>query len=145
MKKILLVLSILFSSNVFAANADSIIFYNFPIIRITDGDTVTVGANFLPAPLKPELKIRIYGVDTPETGSLAKCQSEIDKGKAATLFTKQRIIEAKERKVGIIAWDKYGGRVLGDIILDGKSLREMLISSGYAREYYGGFKKSWCN
>jgi endonuclease YncB( thermonuclease family) len=42
-------------------------------------------------------------------------------------------------------WDKYGGRVLGDVILDGKSLREMLIEKGYAREYYGEAKTSWCN
>jgi hypothetical protein len=33
---------------------------------------------------------------------------------------------------------------LGDAIIDGKSLREMLISNGYAREYFGDTKKSWC-
>jgi endonuclease YncB( thermonuclease family) len=42
-------------------------------------------------------------------------------------------------------WDKYGGRVLGDVILDGKSLRQMLITNGFAREYYGEAKQSWCN
>lgn len=145
MKKILLILTLFYSLTSFAATENSIIYYNFPIIRITDGDTVTISAPFIPAPLKPELKIRIYGVDTPETGSLAKCQEEINKGKAATAFTRQKINESVERKVGIIQWDKYGGRVLGDIVLDGKSLRQMLVTSGYAREYYGGFKKSWCN
>jgi len=29
--------------------------------------------------------------------------------------------------------------------LDGKSLRMMLIQQGYAREYYGEAKTSWCN
>jgi endonuclease YncB( thermonuclease family) len=37
-------------------------------------------------------------------------------------------------------WDKYGGRVLGDVILNGQSLRQMLIVNGYAREYYGEAK-----
>jgi endonuclease YncB( thermonuclease family) len=41
-------------------------------------------------------------------------------------------------------WDKFGGRVLGDIILNGKSLREMLIANGYARAYFGEAKQSWC-
>ena len=38
-----------------------------------------------------------------------------------------------------------GGRVLGDVLLNGQSLRQMLISQGFAREYYGEAKTSWCN
>jgi endonuclease YncB( thermonuclease family) len=34
---------------------------------------------------------------------------------------------------------------LGDILLDGKSLRMMLLEKGYAREYYGKKKESWCD
>jgi endonuclease YncB( thermonuclease family) len=30
-------------------------------------------------------------------------------------------------------------------LLDGKSLRQMLITNGFAREYYGEAKQSWCN
>jgi len=45
----------------------------------------------------------------------------------------------------IMDWDKYGGRVLGDVILNGQSLRAMLIQNGFAREYYGEAKTSWCN
>jgi endonuclease YncB( thermonuclease family) len=41
-------------------------------------------------------------------------------------------------------WDKYGGRVLGYVILNGHSLRVMLIQNGFAREYYGEAKTSWC-
>ena len=40
-------------------------------------------------------------------------------------------------------WDKFGGRVLGDLIIDGKSLRQLLLDNGYAREYYGDKKQSW--
>jgi endonuclease YncB( thermonuclease family) len=40
---------------------------------------------------------------------------------------------------------KYGGRVLGDVIIDGEPLSKKLIASGYAIPYDGGTKKSWCH
>ena len=39
--------------------------YDTQILRVSDGDTIVISARFLPAPLKPELAVRIYGVDTP--------------------------------------------------------------------------------
>ena len=99
----------------------------------------------LPAPLKPELAVRIYGVDTPEKGFRAKCPSEDARGQAASKFTKDAITASTKRQVVLYDWDKFGGRVLGDIILDGQSLRQALIANGYAREYYGDAKQSWCN
>lgn len=118
--------------------------YNFPIVGVTDGDTVKIHAPFLPPPLKPELSVRIYGVDTPEKGHRAQCPSENSRGQAATEFTKKMIAQAKIKQIVLRSWDKYGGRVLGDVILDGKSLRELLIANGFAREYYGEAKQSWC-
>lgn len=118
--------------------------YNYPINRVVDGDTVEIEAKFLPAPLKPKLSVRVYGVDTPEKGHRALCPSEAQRGEAATQFTKKLVEGAKVKQVELKDWDKYGGRVLGDIILDGKSLRAELIKNGYAREYYGEAKKSWC-
>lgn len=119
--------------------------YDAVITRVIDGDTVAFQAPFLPAPLKPELSIRVFGVDTPEKGHRAQCESENARGQAATAFTKQAIAQATQRQVVLMDWDKYGGRVLGDVILNGQSLRQMLIANGFAREYYGEAKTSWCN
>ena len=120
--------------------------YDAQILRVTDGDTVVISAPFLPAPLKPELAIRVYGVDTPEKGHRAMCPGEAQRGEAATAFTKKVITESKTARVAILSWDKYGGRMLGDIILDNNtSLRALLIKNGFAREYYGEAKQSWCN
>ena len=47
--------------------------YDAKILRVSDGDTIVIAAPFLPAPLKPELAVRIYGVDTPEKGHRAQC------------------------------------------------------------------------
>jgi len=119
--------------------------YDYKVTRVLDGDTVGFEAKFLPDPLKKELLIRVYGVDTPEKGFRAKCESENTKGLAATEFTKKSVASAKKIEVAIANWDKFGGRVLGDVILDGQSLRSLLIKNGYAREYYGEAKQSWCN
>jgi endonuclease YncB( thermonuclease family) len=119
--------------------------YDAQIVRVNDGDTVVIAAPFLPAPLKPELAVRIYGVDTPEKGFRAQCSSEDARGKAATEFTKSAVSNSSKRQVVLYGWDKFGGRVLGDILLNGQSLRTMLIQNGFAREYYGEAKQSWCN
>jgi len=128
----------------FAATPTGVV-YDANIIRVIDGDTVVIEATFLPAPLKKELAIRIYGVDTPEKGFRAKCSSEDQKGQMATQFTKQLVSSSQKHQVVIYDWDKFGGRVLGDIVLNGKSLRSMLIQNSFAREYYGDAKQSWCN
>lgn len=119
--------------------------YDVEILRVIDGDTVAFKAPFLPDPLKKELSIRVYGVDTPEKGFRAKCPKEDTLGKAASEFTKNLVQAATKRQIVLYDWDKYGGRVLGDIVLNGVSLRQTLISKGYAREYYGDAKQSWCN
>ena len=119
--------------------------YDAVITRVIDGDTVAFQADFLPAPLKKELSIRVYGVDTPEKGFRAQCPSEAQRGEAATAFTKAQINAATKRQIVLMDWDKYGGRVLGDVLLNGQSLRGMLIQNGFAREYYGEAKTSWCN
>jgi len=121
------------------------VIYDANITRVIDGDTVAFEATFLPDPLKKELSIRVFGVDTPEKGFRAQCPQEDLRGKKATEFTKQAVISAQKRQIVLMDWDKYGGRVLGDVILDGKSLRQALIANGLAREYYGEAKTSWCN
>jgi endonuclease YncB( thermonuclease family) len=119
--------------------------YDAQIVRVNDGDTVVIAAPFLPQPLKPELAVRVFGVDTPEKGHRAQCPSENARGLAATEFTKNAVKSTKRHQVVLYGWDKFGGRVLGDMILDGVSLRSELIRNGFAREYYGDAKQSWCN
>ena len=144
MKK-LLALLLLVPTLALAQKAPQGVTYPAEILGATDGDTVVIAAPFLPAPLKPQLAVRIYGVDAPEKGFRAQCESENQRGLAASEFTKNAIKQSQQRQVVLYGWDKFGGRVLGDIILNGQSLRAMLIQNGYAREYYGDAKQSWCN
>jgi endonuclease YncB( thermonuclease family) len=119
--------------------------YNYKITRVIDGDTVEFEAPFMPAPLKPLLSIRVLGVDTPEKGHRAQCDKEAKAAIAASEFTKNAVKNAKTIQILLQSHDKYGGRVLGDVIIDGKKLSEMLIANGHARPYHGEKKSSWCN
>ena len=143
MKKLLLLLLIV-PALALAQKTPTGVTYDAQIVRVSDGDTIVISAPFLPAPLKPELAVRIYGVDTPEKGFRGQCDSEKARGEAASTFTKNAVKATKKHQVTLYGWDKFGGRVLGDMILDGVSLRAELIRNGFAREYYGDAKQSWC-
>jgi len=145
MKKLLLAVLMAVSLPALAQKTPQGVTYEAQIVRVNDGDTVVISAPFLPAPLKPELAVRVYGVDTPEKGFRAKCPQEDQRGQAATEFTKKAVAGTQKHQVILYGWDKFGGRVLGDIILNGQSLRQGLIANGFAREYYGEAKTSWCN
>ncbi len=143
MKQLLAILTLL-PAIVFAQKTPQGVTYDAQILRVNDGDTVVIAAPFLPAPLKPELAVRVYGVDTPEKGFRAQCPSEDQRGQAATQFTKNAVATTQKHQVVLYGWDKFGGRVLGDLILNGVSLRTELIRNGFAREYFGEAKQSWC-
>jgi endonuclease YncB( thermonuclease family) len=145
MKKILLAVLMAVCMPALAQKQPQGVTYDAKIVRVNDGDTVVIAAPFLPAPLKPELAVRVYGVDTPEKGFRAKCPAEDQRGQAATAFTKNAIVSTQKHQVILYGWDKFGGRVLGDMILNGVSLRAELIKNGFAREYYGEAKTSWCD
>ena len=118
--------------------------YDATIVRASDGDTVVIAAPWVPAPMKKEIAVRVFGVDTPEKSFRAKCTSEKVRGEQASVFTKDVIAATKKHQVILYDWDKFGGRVLGDLILDGMSLRDLLIKNGFARAYFGEEKQSWC-
>lgn len=118
--------------------------YDATVIRVLDGDTIVISAPYLPKPLRPELAVRIFGVDTPEKGHRAQCAQENELASKASVYTTQLIKNGKKIQVTLYRWDKFGGRVLGDIIVDGESVRAGLIKNGLAREYYGDAKQSWC-
>lgn len=139
MKKILAAVLFLVSPAVFANP------YNFPITRVLDGDTVEFQATFLPPVLGNTLKIRVLGVDTPEKAPRAKCPQEAQRGQMATDFTKKVIANARSVYIELKEWDKFGGRVLGDVIVDNQRLSTLLIQNGLARPYFGEAKQSWCN
>lgn len=139
MKKIIVALALLF---VFNANAENM--YKMKLIRVVDGDTILFHAGWLPVELKPQIAIRVKGVDTPEKAPFAKCKAEVELSNKATEYVKNLVATSKDISVVIHDWDKYGGRLLGDVFVDDRNLSQLLVSNGFGRLYNGGTKKSWC-
>lgn len=114
------------------------------IDRIVDGDTLAITLKELPTNLQ-SVSIRLLGIDTPESNHLAKCAQE----KRMGLLTKETIstliANASNIRIELVDWDKYGGRVIGNVYLDGHSLANTLIEKGLADPYFGGKKQSWCD
>lgn len=107
-----------------------------------DGDTCYVSAPVLPGKLS-KMSVRVLGIDTPEIKG--KCEKEkelalIGRQTANELFRAAKTIEFKDLK-----WDKYGGRILSNVYLDGLLYSDILIDKGLARPYDGGAKKGWCD
>ena len=115
------------------------------IIRVVDGDTIEIKARYLPDAIGDSLSLRIIGIDTPERGGRAKCELEADLAEQAKTFVEQQIYRAMFIRIELDSWDKYGGRVLGDVVIDGKKLSKLLMDKGYAVVYEGkGKKHDWC-
>lgn len=120
--------------------------YYYKVIRVVDGDTVILHAPFLPDELGKTLYLRIKGIDTPELGSRAKCKLEAELAIRAKLFTEEKIHNASSKLVFIDGWDKYGGRMLGELRLNNIPLSQLLLEIGLAVPYSGsGERKDWCN
>jgi len=100
------------------------------VVRVVDGDTLV---------LSPNEKVRLVGVDTPETRHPKKPQECF--GKEATEFTKGMVagkwvrLELQEADPARSNQDKYG-RTLGYIYLkDGTFLNAEIVRRGYGYAY----------
>lgn len=116
-----------------------------PIVGGIDGDTIQSRIDALPCPLC-KVSIRIRGIDTPEKGYRAKCAKEKDLGQQASALTKQMIGSTKVMTVLEADWDKYGGRIDGQVVINGHNIGDELLKSGFAKPYTGkGPKPDWCS
>ena len=107
-----------------------------------DGDTCYVVAKTLPENLR-NMSIRILGIDTPEIR--ADCTEEKDLALQGRAFANDMFRNADNIEFRNLKWDKYGGRILADVYIDGMSYKQEIIEAGLAREYYGGKKIGWCD
>jgi len=126
-----------------------------PIVEVYDGDTIKTNLSWrLPEPLNL-VSIRIYGIDTPEmpaasfatTGKLsrAKCIKEAELALQAKALVVKITEGSNKMKVSDFKWDKYGGRILGNVTVNKIDIATALIEANLAVEYFGtGIKKNWC-
>ena len=115
---------------------------NARIEEIYDGDTVKIIILFGDIPVR--FSLRILGIDTPE---IKHGDGRLPEEHYAAIKVRDYMrlqFPINIAKICIRDWDKYGGRVLGDLFLPtGENISEILISGGWARSYRGEKKKPW--
>lgn len=110
------------------------------VVRVYDGDTMTVDIDEWPGVVGDSVSVRCYGIDTPELRT--KDLHEKKLGYAARDFVRAMIKNYKKVELRNIRRDKYF-RLLAEVYIDGVSLADSLIKSGHAHKYYGGTKQKW--
>jgi micrococcal nuclease len=115
--------------------------YNATVIDIVDGDTITVDIDLGFNVKLANQKVRLLGVDTPESRTSDKIEKIF--GIASKEYCKKFIDECKDKTVIIRTYlsdsEEKFGRLLGEIInpTTKKILNEELIKNNYAVKYLG--------
>jgi micrococcal nuclease len=114
--------------------------YRARVLRIVDGDTVDVDIDLGFGMWIHKERVRIMGIDTPESrttdavekafGQAAKARLQEILGETTTLRTQ------KPNKND----DKFG-RILGDFVVGDKTASQILIEEGHAVPYFGDSKE----
>ena len=113
--------------------------YKAKIRRIVDGDTVDVDIDLGFDMILSKQRIRLYGIDAPE--SRTRDKEEKFYGKLASQFLKDQC--KKSSSITLRTYlDKKGkyGRILGEIIVDGVNINELMIEEHMAVAYEGQSK-----
>ena len=116
--------------------------YRCKVVHIVDGDTVDVDIDLGFGVWMKKQRIRMYGIDTPE--SRTRDLDEKKLGLEAKDYLKHAIEASKDiviKTEKLNSSEKYG-RILGWIFLDGaiNSINNEMVQKGYAWEYSGDTK-----
>ena len=117
--------------------------YDVKVIKVVDGDTVDVDIDLGFGVMLKDERVRIMGIDTPESRTRDKVEDLF--GEAAKARLKElmkdggKLITTEDRK-GEDMKGKFG-RILGDFKVDGRKVTEILVEEGHAVAYFGGSKE----
>jgi micrococcal nuclease len=115
--------------------------YNCKIVRIIDGDTVDVDIDLGFAVWLNKQRIRLFGVDTPE--SRTRDAEEKKFGILAKNFVKGRLPVGSMQILRTRMDDSRGkfGRILGEFVLEETTLNQLLIVTNNGVPYFGQSKE----
>ena len=114
--------------------------YKAKLVKVVDGDTVDVDIDLGFGVWLKDERVRIMGIDTPESRTSDKVEKVFglaSKERLKELLGKECILKTFAAKDGEDMKGKFG-RILGDFILDDDRLvTEVLIEEGHAVKYHG--------
>mgnify|MGYP001457423421 FL=1 len=113
--------------------------YSCKVERVVDGDTIDVILD-LGFSVSYKSRVRLYGIDTPE--SRTRNKDEKARGKLASAFLSKAIELADQVVIRTELKDSRGkfGRVLGTVVCDGEDVNQGMVDGGFAVKYYGQSK-----
>ena len=117
--------------------------YKCNIVKIVDGDTVDVDIDLGFGVWLKDERVRIMGIDTPESRTRDKVEKKFglaSKAKLKSLLGKSGILKTQVNKNGEDMKGKFG-RILGDFQVGARMVTEILCEEGYAVPYFGGSKE----
>ena len=118
--------------------------YRAKVKRVIDGDTVDVDVDLGSGIWQNNERVRIMGIDTPESRTRNKIEKKFGlaaKERLKSLLGKTTVLQTTINKKGVDMKGKFG-RVLGDFLLKNKKISEILCKEGHAVAYFGGSKKN---
>jgi endonuclease YncB( thermonuclease family) len=107
------------------------------VLRVYDGDTIYVNLSCNEPIFCKNIGIRLKGIDTPEIRTRNKREKRL--GYSAKAYLEGIVSKATYFELRDVSRGKYF-RVIADVLVNGMSLSEIMISSGYAKHYHGGSK-----
>jgi len=115
--------------------------YSCKVERVVDGDTVDVMLD-LGFDILYNCRVRLFGIDTPE--SRTRNLDEKARGKMASAFLKEAIDNGTKVVIQTKLKDSRGkfGRVLGNVVVDGKNINQSMIENYHAVAYFGQNKEA---
>jgi len=128
---------------VISANAQTfpdIIISGSDVVKVYDGDTITVNIPAYPALIGDSISIRIAGIDTPEIRSKQPCLKA--KAQSAKAYVQSMLQKASQVKIANVKRGKYF-RIVGEVWIDGVNLGQALIKAKLALPYDGKTKSRW--
>jgi len=114
--------------------------YNCKIVRVVDGDTVDVDIDLGFAVWLKKQRIRLFGVDTPESRTRDAVEKKF--GIMAKNFVKGRLPVGSMQVLRTRMDDSRGkfGRILGEFVLEDTTLNQLLIVTNNGVPYFGQSK-----
>jgi micrococcal nuclease len=117
--------------------------YKCTVNKIVDGDTVDVDIDLGFGIVLTDERVRIMGIDTPESRTRNKIEKLFGlaaKQRLKELLSEHCVLKTEINKDGEDMKGKFG-RVLGDFVsADGRMITDIMIEEGHAVAYYGQSK-----
>lgn len=111
--------------------------------KVADGDTLTAFDN------GTKIKVRLYGIDTPETQKSNRKTGKITKpgqpyGEEAFRALEQKVLRKKVR-LEVIDLDRRYNRLVAMVKLDGRNINREMVDEGWAWAYRQYLKRPYAS